>query len=604
MIDDLIGYYQRELAFLRDAAGAFAEQHPKIASRLRLTRESAEDPHIGRLIESAAFMNARLRHKLDDDFPELSDTLLLTLFPSLIQPIPSFFVARFRPEAELAKATHIPRGTMIVTEPVNGEPLRYRTAWDVTLLPLRIDSAALGGVPLDAPALGLAQARGVLRLSLQLTGSEASFATLGLDRLRLYLRSDPRRAQILLEQLGVNLLGIGVGSGPEDMQAVLLPPEALSMMGMAPDELLLPQGEASSPAYAVVQEHFAYPQKHLFVEVSGLSSRTLSLEGDRLELFFYLDKPSPELERIVRAEDFELFAAPALNLFALEAEPIQLDQSKLEYRIVPDARREDALEVHSVNGVMLQSGSGERIAAPALHSVDRGTGRLGRFFHGLARRSSFGPGGGDDLFVSIADLDGALLADESTIVQCSILAMNRDLPLRLPFGGGQPALTLDGIVPGLAEVTAITKPTPTRRPPRRRAAVWKLIGQLSLNHLGLTGGARGAQVLREMLALYDVSDTPESANLRDRVIGVTAAASVGRIRVGGHTAMVAGTDLTVEIDDERLSGSGAFLLTMVLERFLATACALNSFTRLRTRLRRETGPWKSWPARVGDRELL
>ena len=604
MIDDLIGYYQRELAFLRDAAGAFAEAHPKIASRLRLTREAVEDPHIGRLIESAAFMNARLRHKLDDDFPELSDTLLLTLFPSLIQPVPSFFVARFRPEAELAKPTLIPRGTMVVTEPVSNEPLRYRTAWDVTLLPLRIDSAALGGLPLDAPALGLAQAKGVLRLSLRLTSAEVSFATLGLNQLRLYIRSDPRRAQILLEQLGVNLLGIGVGSGPEDARAVLLPAGALRMMGMVPDELLLPQGGATSTAYAIVQEHFAYPQKHLFVEVDGLSARTLTLSGDRFELFFYLDKPSSELERVIRADDFELFAAPAVNLFPLEAEPIQLDHSRLDYRVVPDARREDALEVHSLDAVMLQSGSGERTAAPPLHSIDRGTGRLGRFFHAVTRRSSFGPGGGDDVFVSIADLDGTLLGDASTIVHCSVLAMNRDLPLRLPFGGGQPVLALDGIVPGLADVTALTKPTPTRRPPRRRGAVWKLIGQLSLNHLGLTGGSRGAQVLREVLALYDVADTPESAGLRDRLVGVHAAPGVGRVRVGGHTAMVAGTDLTLEIDDERLSGSGAFLLTMVLERFLASACALNSFTRLSTRLRRETGAWRRWPARVGDRELV
>ncbi len=604
MIDDLIGYYQRELAFLRGAAGAFAEAHPKIASRLRLTREAVEDPHVGRLIESAAFMNARLRHKLDDDFPELSDTLLLTLFPSLIQPLPSAFVARFRAEADLAKPTVVPRGTMIVTEPINGEALRYRTAWDVTLLPLQIDAAALGGLPLDAPALGLAQARGVLRLSLRLTSAEVSFGTLGLDRLRLYIRSDPRRAQILLEQFGVNLLGIGIGSGPEDPRAVLLPPGALRMMGMTADELLLPQGVATSIAYAVVQEHFAYPQKHMFVEIDGLSTRTLTLDGDRIELFFYLDKPSPELDRVVRAEDFELFAAPAINLFQLEAEPIQLDHTQVEYRIVPDARREDALEVHSLPAVTLQSGSGERVAAPPLHSIDRGTGRLGRFFHALVRRSSFGPGGGDDLFVSIADLDGALLGDPSTLVHCSVLAMNRDLPLRLPFGGGQPLLSLDGIVPGLAEITALTKPTPTRRPSRRRAAVWKLIGQLSLNHLGLTGGPRGAQVLREMLALYDVADTPESAGLRERLVGVHATPGVGRIRVGGHTAMVAGTDLVLEVDDERLSGSGAFLLTLVLERFLASACALNSFTRLTTRLRRETGPWKSWPARVGDRELV
>lgn len=604
MIDDLIGYYQRELAFLRESAGVFADAHPKIASRLRLNREAVEDPHVGRLIESVAFLNARLRHKLDDEFPELTDTLLLTLYPQLIQPLPSFFVARFVPDPALVAETLVPAGTVLLTEPVAGEPLRYRTAWPVALLPLRIAGAGLGGLPLDAPALGLPQAKGVLRISLERTSPDASFEAMGLDRLRLYLRCDARRAQIMLEQFGVNLLGVGVGAGPEDPSAVLLPPTALRMMGLAADEMLLPQGATANTAYSAVQEHFAYPQKHLFFELSGLAARTLTLVGDRLDLFFYLDRPSPELERVVRPDDFELFATPAINLFPLVSEPIQLDGTRIDYRIVPDARREDALEVHSVEGVVLQRGSGEEVAAPPLHSLDRGSQRLGRLFHGLSRRSSFGGGGGDDLFVSIADLDGKLLDDENSLVTVSMLAMNRDLPLRLPFGGGRPSLSLDKPLPGVAAATVLTKPTPTRRPGRRRSAAWKLIGQLSINHLSMTGGDRGAAVLREMLALYDLSDTPETANLRERLVGVSASPGVGRVRVGGHTALCSGTDLVLEVDDERLSGSGAFLLIAVLQRFLASMCALNSFVRVSARLRRETSPWKRWPPRVGDRDLL
>ncbi|MEH3106682.1 MAG: type VI secretion system baseplate subunit TssF [Sphingomonas fennica] len=603
MIDDLIRYYQRELAFLRESAGAFAEAHPKIAARLRMSRETVEDPHVGRLIESAAFMNARLRHKLDDEFPELSDALLLTLYPSLIQPVPSFLVARLEPEPDLAKAVTVPKGTMLVTEPVQGEPLRYRTGWDVTLLPLAIRRAALGGLPLDAPALGVAGAKGVLRLGLQLTSADASFPGLALDSVRLFLKSDARRAQILLEQFGVNLLGIGVGAGPDDPRAILLPPTALRIMGLAGDEMLLPQGDAATSAYAVLQEHFAFPQKHLFVEIGGLAARTLTLAGDTLELFFYLDRPAPELERVVRPDDFDLTAVPAINLFPMAAEPIQFDQSRIDYRIVPDARREDALEVHSLQRILIQDAGGEQVAAPPLHSLDHGSGRLGRFFHALDRRSSLGPGGGDDLFVSIADLDGRLLAAEGTILLPTVLAMNRDLPLRLPFGGGQPQIALDEAVPGVAAVHALTKATPTRRPGRRRSAIWKLIGQLSVNHLSVTGGPRGGQVLREVLALYDLADTPESAGLRDRLVGVTAAPGVGRIRLGGHSAVCAGTDVTLEIDDERLSGSGSFLLTAALHRFLASICALNSFVRVSTRLRRETSLWKTWPPRVGDRPL-
>ncbi|MET0308983.1 MAG: type VI secretion system baseplate subunit TssF [Sphingomonas sp.] len=604
MIDDLIEYYQRELSFLRNNAGAFAEAHPKIASRLRLTRESVEDPHVGRLIEAVAFMNARLRHKIDDEYPELSDALLSTLYPHLIQPLPSFMVVKLEPGPDLDKPATVPAGTMLTTEPLDGEICRYRLCQDTQLLPLSIRAASINGPPFDVPSLGINGAKGVLHLSLKTSKPDIEMASLGLERLRLFITSDARRAHILLEQLGANLLGIGLATDPRDPRATLLPPSALRLAGLSEDELLLPQPSAARQSYPLIQEHFAYPQKHLFFEVEGLGARTLDIAGDQLDLYFYFDRLSPELERAIRPEDFELFACPALNLFEIEAEPIHIDHSAIEYRIVPDARSEHVIEVHSVQNVVLQDASGERIDAPSLYAVDRGSPRLGRMFHAATRRSSFGPGGGDDVFLTIADLEGRLLRDDSTVVNTRILATNRDLPARLPFGGGRPELTVAGTMPGLAKASALTKPTPTRRPARRRAANWRLIGQLSLNHLSLVGNASGGSALREALALYDLGDTPESGHLRDRLVGVTAQPGVARLNIKGHTAMCAGIDVTLEIDDERLTGSGSFLLCATIERFLAGACALNSFVRVSAKLQRENGMWKTWTPRIGDRPLI
>ncbi|TFI57607.1 type VI secretion system baseplate subunit TssF [Sphingomonas parva] len=604
MIDDLIEYYHRELSFLRNNAGAFGEAYPKIASRLRLTRESIEDPHVGRLIEAVAFMNARLRHKIDDEFPELSDALLLTLYPHLIQPLPSFMVVRLEPGADLDKPTVVPAGTMLTTEAIDGEPCRYRLCHDTELLPIRIEDAAVAGPPFDAPAVGLKGAKGLLTIRLGTTKPEVEMASLGLDRLRLFIKGDARRAQILLEQLGANLLGVAVATGPDDSRPVLLPPSRLRLKGLDENELLLPQVPVARRCYALLQEHFAYPHKHLFFEIEGLSARTLDVPGRRLDLYFYFDRISPELERAIRADDFELFACPALNLFPLDAEPIHLDHRSIEYRIVPDARREDVLEVHSVEEAVLQDAAGNRTEAPSLYAVDRGSPRLGRMFHAVTRRSSFGPGGGDDVFLSIADLEGELLRDDATIVNTRILATNRDLPARLPFGGGRPALTVGGTIAGLAKASALTKPTPTRRPARRRAAVWKLVGQLSLNHLSLVGDVGGSQALREVLALYDPGDTADSVQLRERLRSVTAEPGVARLQIKGHTAMCAGTDVVLEIDDQRLSGSGSFLLCAVIERFLAGASALNSFVRVSAKLQRESGLWKTWPPRIGDRPLI
>ena len=89
MVDRLLPYYNRELTYLRRQGAEFADAHPRIAGRLRLTADAVEDPHVSRLIEAVAFLTARVRHKIEDDFPELTDALLGVLYPHYLRPRPS-----------------------------------------------------------------------------------------------------------------------------------------------------------------------------------------------------------------------------------------------------------------------------------------------------------------------------------------------------------------------------------------------------------------------------------------------------------------------------------------------------------------------------------
>ena len=87
--DDLLKYYERELAFIRQMGAQFAKDYPKIAGRLRLSPEVSHDPHVERLIEAFAFLTARIRFKLEDDFPEIAQSLLDVVYPHLLAPVPS-----------------------------------------------------------------------------------------------------------------------------------------------------------------------------------------------------------------------------------------------------------------------------------------------------------------------------------------------------------------------------------------------------------------------------------------------------------------------------------------------------------------------------------
>lgn len=98
MNDELLKYYNRELAFVRHMGKDFSEKYPKVAGRLKLSDDHIEDPHVSRLIESFAFLTANIRQKLDDSFPELTDALLGQMLPDYQAPIPSMSVVKLEAE--------------------------------------------------------------------------------------------------------------------------------------------------------------------------------------------------------------------------------------------------------------------------------------------------------------------------------------------------------------------------------------------------------------------------------------------------------------------------------------------------------------------------
>src|SRR6516162_6166283 len=95
MSEALYPYYERELLFIRQLAQEFAKQYPAAAGRLLLETNRSSDPHVERLIESFALLAGRVHHKLDDEFPELTDAMLGVLYPHYLAPIPSAAILQF-----------------------------------------------------------------------------------------------------------------------------------------------------------------------------------------------------------------------------------------------------------------------------------------------------------------------------------------------------------------------------------------------------------------------------------------------------------------------------------------------------------------------------
>ena len=608
MSESLLPYYNRELRAIRRLAGEFAEAYPKVAARLRITPEAVDDPYVERLLEGVAFIAARVQQRLDDELPEFSETLLEMLAPQLLSPVPSMTTLRIAPSPDAQGPVRVPRGLMVETEPVRGEPVRFTTCHDVTVWPLAVEAFRLSGLPIAAPANPRVQgAMAVLRITLRTTTPELTFARLGLDRLRLHLRGVGAQAALLQELLCTSTLGIALADSPADPRPTLLGPECLEPAGFAPEEAALPWPKRSFAGYRLLTEWFAFPEKFLYLDLSGLEARSLVQESDRLDVFIYLSRAMPELERMVGVENVALGCTPAVNLFAQRCEPIALDGTQSEWMVVPDARRPGALEIYAVESVRESRPDGRRRAVLPFYRLGRAENdeaQAAEVNYVTFRRGASPPLSGTQTWIELRDeaFDPAQPAEGVLTVEA--LCCNRDLPALLPFGAGQPRLRVAQGGAAVAMVDCISPPTPTLRPRLNDRGAWRLVSHLALNHLSVTGGEGGAAALREILRLHDLRDTAETRAALAALVAVEAKPGVARLPGGRAGAFVRGLDVTLTFDAGAWQAAGLYPMAQVLERFLALQVSVNAFSRTLVALRGRPGLVARFAPRSGTRTLL
>ena len=612
MPDDLFSYYNRELSYIRRHAARFAENYPKVAGRLRLGPDGSEDPHVERLLQGFAYLTARVRHKLDDEFPEITQALLGVLYPHYLTPIPSCAIVQLdlaEGQNELTAGVVIPRGETLETDPIQGEPCRFQTAYPVSVFPIDVRYAALMSAPFSAPPTPRANsALAALRVVLNCRSPVIRFRDLGLKRLRFFLRGQAQHTLKLYELLFNHAVEVAFANRSDDKGAVAVGPDALKTVGFEKDEALLPYSPRSFIGYRLLTELFTFPQKFLFVDVD-VPAAALARSENQLELFIYLNRQVPELEPNISADTIKLSCTPMINLYTQSAEPIRLTQQAFDYRVVPDQRRQMMHEIYSIDRVVATAPDGRESEYVPFFSVKHS--RLngqGPYWHATRRQAAESiPAGegpaidrGTEVYLSLVDIGFNPSAPADWTVHVETTCMNRDLPARLPFGGGQPKLQfLQGGGP-VSRLTCLTAPTQTIRTHLKEEGLWRLVSHLTLNHLSLTDGEDGADALREILSLYDFTDSAVTRAQIEGVRSISGKRVLGRI----HGAICRGVEVSVEFDEDRFSGNGLYLFASVLDRFFTLYASMNTFTRTVATLSRREGIYKRFAARAGEQIVL
>ena len=610
MADELLPYYEKELAFIRQMGAEFAKEHPKIAGRLGIHNDTVEDPHASRLIESFAFLNARIQHKLDDDFPELTDALLSVMFPHYQRPIPSTSIVQFVPDKDQLDAPYkVPKQTLVETEQFQGENCRFTTVYDTELLPLSVKSASLIGRPFATP--GSADVRGassVLKLTLEAFSSAILIKELDIKKLRFYLKGQSLYTYPLYEMLLNDCLDLYIAHSEADLNPVRLSSHNIKPVGFGTDEGLLPYPPNSFVGYRLLTEFFVFPEKFMFFDVE-IDQEFPEGTENTFDLYFYFKGTDLELEHNVSADSFALGCAPMVNLFRHKADPIKLEQTELSYHVVPDSRRPLGYEIYSIDSVTAVTSSGESTRYLPFYGITHKEKDSENHSYWYSQRYPAKMAynerdDGTDVYLSLVDLDFNPNIPYDRTLSLETTCSNRDLPGKLPFTMDHPKLQCVNGAPPCSRIRCLTQPSTTTRPPLRNRARWRLISHLNLNALSLTGHGNSSDAFQEILRLYDFRESSISRGLIDSVVSLNARPISAPLTIDGHATICRGIEIEVELDSSLLSGNSGYLFGTILEHFFALYCPINSFTRTLIKVKGKEGYLKKCPPRSGEKVLL
>ncbi len=573
-------YFQEQLDTLKQLGAEFAKTHPALAPMLS---GQTSDPDVERLLEGTAFLTGLIRHKLDDEFPELLHGLMNHFFPHYLRPIPSASILAFTPRPSVRESVNVPAGTEVASTPLDGTSCIFRTSFDIDVHPLRIKE-----ISLDQPA-GFTPS---ITISFELNGIPLS--NWRPEKIRLYLNGGIPQGSDLYYHLTTNLISIKLSTseGPP----CLLPPSVLKTVGYGEEEPLLPYPSQAFPAYRIIQEYFMLPEKFLFLDLTGFENWQPRAKSGSFTVTFNLKDSASSAPLTVRQDSFVLFATPIVNLFEHDANPIRYDHLKHRYLIQPsggDPKQYQIVEVQSVSGFQQGSTTPRPYISFQQFSPQYGAAAV---YNIIKTKSLI-----DDTmetYLSVA-YPNVKTAPVEEVLSVRLLCTNGILPERLGLGDISRQTVSS---PEILEFSNIRPTSMTMQPPLESHLLWRLLSHISVNARSL---AR-PDALKALLDLYLFTDGRERSRIlanKKRIAGISdvSSKSVSRLMRG---VMIRGTALNLSLNLENFAGAGdMYLFSSVLDRFLGWTSAINSFTSL-TVTEVNTGEVYQWPARLGDHFLI
>lgn len=566
-MDDLtLRYYEAEMRYLKEAAHEFAQAHPDRAAMLNLDKVGDRDPYVERLFEGFAFLMGRLREKLDDDLPELTEGLVSLLWPHYLRTIPSLSIVELAPQHRAMKVSEtLDSGFEVMSQPVGskGTRCRYRTTQPMTLNPLTLSDASLQTE---------ADGRSMIRLRFDCSAL-ADWREVDLSALPLYLNADTPVASALHLALTRQTHAIYLRYPGQPVPDRRRLDGYFSPKGFTSEDCLWPKSDTAFSGYQLLLEYFTFREKFMFVALNGLEQVLLPASLPWFEIDIVLSEHW-QYDLPFNRDSFRLHCVPVVNLFTMDADPLTITGLENEYLLRPLRVQDGHTEIYSVDSVRSSKRANEQEYVPFTSFRHRG-GMLRhnapeRYFHTRVRR---GPSGLHDTWII---LGGDAFEDDKQ-------QAGETLSLRITGTNGQlPRKALRSTLLDTAlqttqvplRVQNLCAPTLPCYPPAEDRFHWRILSHLGSNFLSMMDNA---EVLRGTLALYDWTDSEMNRRRLEAIVEVKHHL-IQRFEQG---FLLRGVDIEVTLNSDGFSGEGDIcLFGEMLNQFFARYADIHLFNQL------------------------
>lgn len=578
-MDDLLPNYEQELNLLRRAAATFAARHPKIAARLGISGDNCDDPHVERMLQSFALLAANISRRLDDTYPEFSETLVGMTYPQYLRPIPACAIARFDVSGSYDKITQpskVARGTLLTGKT---EDYRFRTVYDVTLAPIAVTKACYRPTATVPPNVTLpADTSGLISITFATMqpGFRIGSST---RRLRVHISGTEQIVSATIDTMLLHTAAAFVEDGRSRWAA--LPELPVAAVGSQPQEKLLEE-DNGPPAFRLLSEYFSFSKKFDFVDIDLAALVQAAGGGEQLTLHLAIRDVHPDSQagqylKPLASENFQLFCTPIVNLFPLTALPLKRHLETGDYPVPPLKTDTAEGEVWSIDAVRVEAKRGKSTVVQAFSSLMHGSAdKLSGPYWAFVQQDGSTAPGTEDTVLTLVGLDGATAQTAIEELTVNITYTNGDRPSAMPFGSETGDLISEDDATA-ARIVLLDAPTETKRLPREGDAVWRLLSQMAPHTSALT--REGLAELKQLLRQF-ASHSPRLRGLVDALKDLRHRPK--RLWWQGEPmpCLMLGLEVTLAVNEYAFTSASLSALIGAMEPFFARYLHENSAVEL------------------------